>query len=153
MMDRDFPIGAREAKVTLVCLVVAGTIGVLVFGGYLPGLHPTLAPPKYIELDGQSYLWTTYLVPSPEFGHNYTTPKPVPFANVTFQLWITNYVAFNNQTFAGNATLANGTVYSFALEARANPADRVTLYVAPDDAVAIEWNLTPLAYLLVHAPT
>jgi len=150
MMDRDFPIGAREAKVTIVCLVVGGAIGALLFGGYLPGLHPTFAPPKFLELDGQPYLWTPYVVPFPWLG-NHTLPVLVQFANVTFDVWVTNFVSFDNQTLAGNATLANGTVYSFALQERLDPVDRVTQYIAPGGAVAVNWTTISVAYLMVHA--
>lgn len=151
MMDRDFPIGRREAKITVVCLVIGGIVGALLFGGYLPGLHPQLSEPKYIELNGEQYVWTTLGVPSPIFGFNFTKAVNVSFANVTFFLWVTHYDGFDNQTLDGNATLSNGTVYSFALESRPDPSDRVTQYIAPGGAVAVEWNDTLNAYLLVHA--
>lgn len=151
MMDRDFPIDARHAKFTVGALLVGGAFGLLLFGGALPGLTPHYAPPKFYELNGEPYYWSSYIVPTPLFFGNSTPYTSIALANVTFHIHVAQYVTETDLDLVGNATMPNGTVYPFTLVGRPSPADRVSQFLSPDGAVGVVWNMGLVAYVLVRA--
>lgn len=151
MMDRDFPPTRRQQRLTVVSLAVAGVIGVLLFGGFLPGLHPNFSPGPTTTFDGKTYYWTTLSVPTVWLGGSRTPPTFEAFHNVTFWTWLTNWSLLGGAYLHGNATEPNGTVYSFTVGGPPAASNRTTDYVSPGGAVVIKWEVSTTAELLVLA--
>ncbi|MGP8077841.1 MAG: hypothetical protein ACLQD8_00170 [Thermoplasmata archaeon] len=149
MMDRDYPPTPTQWKLTVVALGVCGVVGLLLFGGVIPGLHPNLASSRFLSLDGRTYYWTMLLLPLPWPGSERTIPAPESFHNVTFWTWFTNWTVLGGGYLHGNATELNGTVYPFALGGFRTQANWTDEYIAPGGAAGIEWDGSPVAYLLV----
>ena len=151
MMDRDFPMTPRDRRVLAISLAVGAVIGILLFGGWIPGLHPHYGSMEYMTVGGRSYYWTAVTVPLPNFGENYSDPYLAVVHNVTFWYWITNWSALATSELHGNATLTNGTSYDFVLGGGPPLVPRTTQYVSPDDEVAVLWSGGIQADLLVLA--
>jgi hypothetical protein len=150
MMDRDYPSTPRQARLTLVSLAACGVVGILLFGGYVPGLHPNFAPAT-ATFEGRAYYWTTVIVPIPYTGVNRTLPVSETFHNVTFWTWVTNWSIVGGTYLHGNASGPNSTVYPFTLGGSRFAANWTELYVSPGAAVVVEWTGGWGAYLLVLA--
>lgn len=147
MMDRDFPINGR---LTLVALVAAGAVGVALFGGYLPGLHPDYGPAGIETVDGHSYYYDTIVVPFPPIGSNTTSPEPHSFHNVTFWIWVTDWYSITGGELHGNATLANSSAYPFEFQGSEFGTGAAQVYLAPGGSVGAAWNGGVAATLLVE---
>lgn len=126
-------------------------VGILLYGGFLPGLHPHYAPPAFMTIGGRSYYYTAIVVPVPLFGLNYTFPEWVLFHNVTFWYWVTNWSLLRTTLLDGNATLANGTTYAFTVGNGPPLGPHTTQYVSPGGEVAVLWTGGIQADLLVLA--
>jgi len=149
MMDHDFPPTPRQARLTLAGLAIGGVIGVLLFGGWIPGLHPNFTPSPYATVDGRTYYWTATNVPIPTPGATRTLPSSEQFRNVTFTTWVTNWSLLGGTYLHVKAMEANGTSYQFALGGYEVAANWTDQYIAPDGTVAAEWSGGLSAYLFV----
>jgi hypothetical protein len=153
-IDRDFPMTGTQAKALIVGLLAMGAFGAALFGGVIPGLKPNYAEPTVVEVNGESYYFTTVSLTAPGFFQNTTSPQSFAFHNVTFALWVSNWYSPLDRLVQGNGTESNGTVYSFVLGESATPPVNTTLYVSPDRWFAVYWPGGPLAgssvELMVH---
>jgi len=140
MMDRDVPISPRERRITVICFAIALVIGALLFGGYLPGLHPQYGSPTYLTVDGRAYYWTATDVPVPAFALNYSFPLETTFHNVSFWYWITNVSFLDTAQLHGNATVPNGSTFDFEVGSGHPLGTRTTEYIAPGGVVAVLWD-------------
>jgi hypothetical protein len=150
MMDRDFSLSPRDVRRTLSALVVAGIVGLLLFGGVLPGLRPDFRPPAIVTFDGEPYYWTTFAIPLPLPFSEVSAHYSVVLHNVTVWAWITNWSVVGGEYLHGNASEPNGTVYPFVMGGFPAQANWTDQYVAPGGAFVIEWNGGLVAYFLVR---
>ncbi len=137
-IDRDYPIGRREATVLIVGLVVMGLVGVALFGGLLPGLKPNYAAPNVTTLDGHLYYLQSSLLKAPLLS-NTSAPWNVSFRNVSFTLWLTDWYSVSGGLVHGIGTESNGSASTFTLGAFMN-GSRSTLYLSPDGLWAARWS-------------
>jgi len=151
MMDRDFPTTSRERKWTAVALGVCAVVGVLLFGGFVPGLHPSYGSPPTVTLDGRAYYWTMVLLPFPPPGSERTAPTSLLFHNVTFETWFTNWTVLGGAYLHGRVHEPNGTVDAFVIGGFPAQANWTEQYLAPDRAVAVQWHDGLTADFLVLA--
>ncbi|MFY9716786.1 MAG: hypothetical protein WAK40_02480 [Thermoplasmata archaeon] len=149
MMDREFPPTPLQARLTVGSLAAAGVIGLLLFGGLIPGLHPNYTPSPYATIDGRTYVWSAVTVPIPWLGGTRTPPVPEVFHNVTFTTWVTNWSLLGGTYLHGTADEQNGTLYSFSLGGYAYDTNWTSRYLAPGGAVAVDWSGGLTAYLYV----
>jgi hypothetical protein len=151
MMDRDYPMTSGQLRATAVGLLVAGIVGVALFGGYLPGLHPNYANLDVVTVDGTPYYWEAIVVPTPlPDGMNYTAPMAFPFHNVTFWLWVTDWDSAQGGLLHGNASVENGSQYAFELAGFGLSLRPASDYFSPDGEVGASWSGGPLADLYVR---
>ena len=143
-IDRDFPMTRRQATVLVVGLVVLAGFGAALFGGLIPGLTPNYAAPNILILNGERYYFTTVFL-SVGILQNSSSPQSIPFENVTFDLWVSQWTSFQGGLVHGNGTEPNGTVYSFVLGSSLHPPVNTSLYISPDHAFAIYWPGGPFA--------
>ena len=136
-MDRDFPMSGTQAKALVVGLVVMAAFGAALFGGAIPGLKPNSFVPNKLVLNGEPYYFTTFLLNTPFFPVNHTSPQSTSFHNVTFWLWLTNWFSSSGGILRGNGTEPNGSVYSFVLGNSIVPRVNTTLFVSPDHLFAV----------------
>jgi hypothetical protein len=139
MMDRDFPMNRREARILVVGLAVMAVLGILLFGGFLPGLHPTLTTSSFATIGGHQYFVESTPLHIP-FAVNSTSPWNVTFHNVTFELWLTNWYSVTGGVVHGIGIEPNGTAYSFTLGATLTNGSRPSLYLSPDLSFGVWWN-------------
>ncbi len=142
VLDRDYPPTRRDLVILAVGLSIMGIIGILLFGGFLPGLHPSFAQNSIETIDGHQYyvLQSALLTP---FLANSSGPWNVTFHNVTFRLWITNWYAFTGGIVHGVGTEPNGSAYPFALGTTNPNGSRTTLYLSPDRGFGAYWTGGP----------
>jgi hypothetical protein len=138
VLDRDYPMTRRGVVILVVGLIVMAVLGAALFGGYLPGLHPTFTLPSTRVIGGHTYnvLETPLRTP---FGANSTGPWNVTFENVSFYLWLSNWYSATGGIVHGNGTEANGTTYWFVLGNLLPNGTRTMLYVSPDLAFGVYW--------------
>jgi hypothetical protein len=151
MMDRDFSPTPLQSRLTLASLAVGGVVGLLLFGGVIPGLHPSYTPNPYTTIDGRTYVWSSIPVPIPYPGSSRTLPAADSLHNVTFSTWVTNWSVLGGTYLHGTAAEPNGTVYPFALGGYAYDANWTSRYFAPGGEVAVAWagGLTAYLYVLI----
>lgn len=137
-LDRDYPWTRREVIFTLVGLAVLAAIGVALFGGYLPGVHPPPSSAGRTTVDGHPYDVTTSQLHFPVLV-NQSLPWNVTFRNVSFDLWVTNWYSPLGGVVHGVGTEPNGTSYGFSLGGYAADGARITLFLAPDYAFGVAW--------------
>jgi hypothetical protein len=138
-MDRDFPMSRRDVGILVVGLVILMAVGIALFGGLLPGIHPNLAIPDVVTVQGHQF----YVEVSPlhvPFFANQTSPWNVTFRNVTFRLWLTNWYSATGGVVHGVGTEPNGTSAAFTLGAALPNGSRVSLYLAPDFGWGVWWT-------------
>ena len=138
-LDRDYPLSPTQVKVTLVGLLVLGGVFAALFGGFIPGLKPNYTPPATLQIEGESFYYTTVTLAPPAVLQNHTVPQTYWFHNVSYTLWVTNWGGFSGGIVRGNGTETNGTLFSFALGQSASPPVNATVYVTPDHAVGVYW--------------
>ena len=152
--DRDFSMSRTQKRVLVVGFVVWLAVGVLLFGGFLPGLKPTLATTDLVTIGGQPYHYELTSLHAPFFT-NFTRPWNVTFYNVTFELWLTDWYSANGGVLHGIGTEPNGTSYPFVLGVLSPNGSRPTYYFSPDLAFGIGWLGGwvggPFAHLYVRA--
>lgn len=147
MLDQEFPMTRRQAKSTVLALLVGGIVGVAVFGGIVPGLHPSYAAPEFVSLNGHQYHWTEILVPAALPGTNGSMPISRAVHNTTFWIWV--YIDHGDRTWlAGNATITGGGFYNFSIGGQLWPTMRPAQYISPDSQVAVVWSDWATAMLL-----
>lgn len=151
MMDRDFPPSRGQVRAMVIALAVSGVAGLLLFGGYVPGLRPNYTPPPYASVDGRNYYYTDVSVPIPLSLEGRTSPAATQFHNVTFWTWVSNWSLLGGTYYRGNATERNGTTYPFVLGGARSDANWTDIYIAPGGAVAVEWDGGLTAGLFVLA--
>ena len=151
MMDRDYPMTRAQARRTVGALAVCAVVGLLLFGGLIPGLKPDYRVSPTTTFDGRTYYWTLAPLPIPLNGGNVTLPVNFSLANVTFVLWMTNWSIVGGSVLNGNATEPNGTVYHFSFGGFYGTPHWTDEYVSPGGAVAVVWRGQILAELLVLA--
>jgi len=139
MMDRDYPPTPRQTRVTLLGLVVIAVIGILLFGGLIPGLHPNYSSPTTVTYDGHVYYYASVPVPWAPIGSNFSTPERLLLHNVTFWVWVTNWYSLTGGVLRGNVTVLNGSVYSFALGSPEVNRTYSPLFESPGGAVVVVW--------------
>jgi len=149
MMDRDYPPTPRQKQATVVALVAAAIVGILLFAGDLPGLHPQYSGFSTTSYDGRTYYWTNVPLPFEYMGDAKTPPQMTVFHNVTFWTWLTNWTLLGNGYLHGNASGSNGTLYTFVLGGPPSAANRTNVYAAPGGAVVVEWTVDTSFTLLV----
>ncbi|MGB6500467.1 MAG: hypothetical protein WBG19_03570 [Thermoplasmata archaeon] len=149
MMDRDFALSSRDIRLTFSALVVSGIVGLLLFGGVLPGLRPDFTPPATVTVDGQSYYWTAFTVPLPLPFSEVSGHVSVAFHNVTFWAWITNWSIVGGEYLHGNASEPNGSVYPFVMGGFPAQTNWTDQYVTPGALIVIQWTGGLVAYFLV----
>jgi hypothetical protein len=151
MMDGGFPAGPRSRRLTAATLVVGGVVGLLLFGGAIPGVHFRAAGANGTMFDGRPYTGTPFAVPVPFLGLTSTAPGAVGFRNVTLYTWVTNWSLSGGTYLHGNATEPNGTVYPFVLGGFSSQANWTDDYVAPAGAIVVLWAGGLTGELLVSA--
>jgi hypothetical protein len=149
MMDRDYPSSPRQTRLTLTVLLVGGVVGILLFGGAIPGLHPDYSSSPITTFDGNSYYWTAFDIPYPLPFTERSADVTFAFHKVTFWAWITNWSALGGEYFHGNATEPNGTVYGFSMGGFPAQTNWTDQYVSPGRAVVVNWNGGLVSYILV----
>ena len=153
-VDREYPMSRTQVRVLVVGLVAMAVVGMLLFGGLIPGLKPNYSEPVTVIVDGEAYYYTTVKLRSPSLLSNATTPQLFQFQNVSFYLWVTNWDSFTGGLVRGNGTEPNGTSFPFVLGQSSNPPVNANLYVSPDHRFAVSWPGGPLAgpwvRLMVH---
>lgn len=153
VLDRDYPVSRLQVVILVVGLLVMAGIGVALFGGYLPGIHPDYAQFNVVTIDGHSYHLTQSLLHTPLFS-NHTAPWNVSFENVTFELWLTDWFSVTGGVVHGIGTEPNGTAYPFVLGILAANGTRQTLYLSPDAQFGVSWRggfvVFPYVTLLVE---
>ncbi len=137
----------------MIVAVYAAAIGfgVALFSGSIPGLGGHFS--TNVVLDGHEYYSDSYWIPGPVWGENSTSPAPVPFHNVTFWIWVTDWGSPYGSYVHGNVTESNGTSYAFILGGLPSSPSRTTLYVAPDGHFAAAWSGEFILQLLVEIPS
>jgi len=150
VLDRDYPMTGRQARVLVVGLVVMSALGIALFGGLIPGVKPNFSAPATVSIDGHLYYAEPTLLHYPLVG-NATVPWNVTFHNVTFQLAMTDWSFLSGGIVRGTGTEANGTHYGFLLGILPN-GSRPTLYISPDGGFGAAWDggwLAPVTVLLL----
>ena len=140
-------------KVGAVALVAMGVFGAALFGGWIPGLHPTYSEPATVEVHGLNYYWTQYYFPWPIPPANTSTPTGLVFHNVSFEIWVTNWYGGGGGVVNGNGTEPNGTTYGFRLGGAVLGANASDLFVSPDSTFGAAWSGQPFVELLVRVPS
>ncbi len=151
MIDGNFPISRTQAKTMVGGLVGMAIVGMLLFGGYLPGLHPQYTPNPLTTYDGRSYYWAALSVPSPPFLSSHSAPTSSVFRNDTIWRWVTNAGWLGGAYLHGNVTERNGTVYEFVIGGFSGQANWTDRFVAPGASVVVEWGGGSLVYVLLLA--
>jgi hypothetical protein len=151
MMDRDFPPTPTQWKLTVSALAIGGVVGLLLFGGALPGLHPNFSPHTYFTFEGRNYYWTQLVVPTPWLGSNRTLPVEGSFHNVSYWTWVTDWTVLGGAYLHGNATMVNGTVDVFSIGGSHFRSNWTDQYVSPGAAFVVRWDGGVVAYLLLLA--
>ncbi len=154
VLDQDYPIGRRQAQITVLGLVIMAIIGGLLFGGFLPGVHPDFTAPAIATLDGHQYYVEPIVLQVPLPVSTSSSPWNVTFHNVTFTLWLTDWYSGPGGIVHGIGTEPNGTAYPFSLGGYATNGTRITLFLSPDYAFGGAWTGGPFggvtAQLLVE---
>jgi hypothetical protein len=151
MMGRELPTSPRERKATALALVAGAAIGIALFGGYVPGIHPTFTSPAVITFDGKLYYWKEIGVPLPVVLSNSSPSEKIAVHNATFEVYTIGWLSGGGSYLAGNATLDSGVTYPFSVGGSVASPDHTTQYVSPDGEIAVVWNATFAAYLMVAA--
>ncbi len=138
VMDRDYPMTRRQVTVMVAGLLIMTGIGIALFGGYLPGIHPKFSTVGLADLAGHQYhVFQTFLhVP---LWTNYSAPWNVTFDNISFVLWVTNWYSPQGAVVHGMGSEPNGTSYLFAVGNLLPNGTRVTLYLSPDYEFGAYW--------------
>ncbi len=144
VLDRDYPITRRGAQLTILGLLIMAVIGVLLFGGFLPGIHPDFSGPDIVTLQGHQYYEAPTVLHVPIGLVNSTDPWNVTFHNVTFRLWLTNWYSGPGGLVNGDVTEPNGTSYPFVLGGYDLNGSRAFLYLSPDRFFGASWAGGPL---------
>jgi len=129
---------------------VAISFGIALFSGSIPGLPASHS--STVTFDGRSYYYYGYFLPFPQLGTNSTPPASVVFHNVTFWVWITDWLGPHGTYVHGNGTEPNGTTYAFLLGESPTNGTRTMSFVAPDGSFATVWGGGYMLELLVEAP-
>ena len=137
-MDRDFPIGRREARILVIGLVTMTIVGIALFGGLIPGLKPNYGAPNIASLDGVQYYQQTELLHLPVF-QNTSASWNVTFRGVHFELWLTNWYSLSGGLVHGIGTEPNGSSQAFVLGTTPTNSTPDPLYLSPDGLWGVWW--------------
>ncbi len=140
MMDRDYPMSPRQARVLAVGLVAMAAVGAALFGGWIPGLRPNFNPPATVAYDGREYYYASEPVPWPPLGSNQSAVFVYLLHNVTFRVWAANWYRITGGNLEGNVTVPNGTTYPFLLGRSPVNASYATEFATPGAEVVIFWS-------------
>jgi len=153
-MDQDFPMTRTQLRVLAVGLLAMAIVGVVVFGGFVPGVRPAPTP-STIEVNGQPYYFTVESLAPPALLENVSPPQQFVFHHVTFVLWIVNWYSVTGPELYGNGTELNGTTYSFVLGIPGSTTGGTNQFLSPDLLFGVYWLGGLLAgntaRLMVHA--
>lgn len=138
VLEQDFPMTPVQKRVLAIGFGVWLVIGVALFGGFLPGLKPSLSNTGIATIDGHPYHVIYSTVHGPLLG-NHSAPWNVSFYNVSFTLWTTNWYSTSGGVLHGVGTEPNGTSYPFELGELATNGSRSTFFLAPDGEFAVGW--------------
>jgi len=158
VLDRDYPMTPTQLKVLAIGYALVIAFGVVLFGGFIPGIKPNFSAPVYATVDGHEYFVESSPLPLPGFSH-WSAPWNVTFHNVTFGLQIENWNASVGRLVYGNGTEPNGTHYAFELGEMEPNGSLVRWFLSPDADFAASWNggwfsqLVILLYVLVPPAT
>lgn len=133
-IDRDYPMTRRQVAILVVGLAVMAAVGITLFGGFLPGIHPNLST-DITSIRGIQYYDEFSALHDPLFS-NSTSPWNVSFHNVTFELWLTNWYSGSGGVVHGVGTEPNGSAYAFVLGTVLPNGTREQLYLSPD----LDWG-------------
>lgn len=137
-IDRDFPMTRTQGRALFLGIVVWAVVGVLLFGGFLTGVKPTLSLNGLATIGDESYHLEYSPLQTPLFT-NSTSPWNVTFYNVTFQLWLTDWYSMTGGVLNGVGTEPNGTAYAFVLGAPLPNGTRATFFLSPDQVFGVGW--------------
>jgi hypothetical protein len=138
-LDGNHPPTRAQLRTTVVAVVVGGAVGLAVFSGWVPGLHPSFGQPTTVAFEGKTYYWSEVLVPTPIPGTGSTPPQKDLFHNATFWFWGVADPIDSTRYLEGNVSLDGGPVYSFTLGGPPNPATWVGAFSTPGGAVVVLW--------------
>jgi hypothetical protein len=136
-MDRDFPMTHRQTVILVAGLAVMIAIGVALFGGLLPGIHPNFSS-SFVTIEGDQYYFEETPLQIPIFV-NYSAPWNVTFHNVTFELWLTSWYSALGGEVNGIGTELNGSHHSFVLGGPSPNGTRASLFLSPDREWGVGW--------------
>ncbi len=145
MMDQDFPMSRRQGQVLVVGLVAMAVVGVALFGGWIPGVHPG-AGGSVLTYQGRPYFWTFLTVPYPLWPANTSGPVNYTFHGAALALGTKNWYALGGGELVGTIAPENATPTNFTLTAAAPTAE------SPNATVVLEWPGGILLYFLVLVP-
>jgi hypothetical protein len=138
-MDKDVPMTPRDVKFLIVGLAVMVVVGIALFGGLLPGIHPNYTAPLVVTYQGHQFYAEVTPLHIPIFVNN-SSPWNVTFRNVTFEIWLTNWYSGTGGIVNGIGTEMNGTSSPFSLGSQLPNGSRLTVYVAPDYGWGAAWT-------------
>lgn len=138
-MDRDFPMTRTQRQLLVIGFAVMIAAGIVLFGGFLPGLKPSLATTGLATIQGHSYHFE-YSAAQYPLLRNVSNPWNVTFYNVTFELWLTHLYSITGPELHGIGTEPNGTAYTFALGQILPNGARATFFLSPDLVFAVGWT-------------
>lgn len=139
-IEGDFPMTRTQTRVLVVGLVVMASVGLALFGGWIPGIQPGSSAPSTVVIDGQTYFDEAVSLPAPFLFANTTVPQSFHFHNVTFWFWVTNWYSVSGAELHGNGTELNGTAQAFTLGLPEQPGENNTTYLSPDRVFGVSWE-------------
>lgn len=138
-IDGNFPMTRTQRRILIIGFAVWAAVGIVLFGGFLPGFKPSFSTTGLATIDGRPYHFEYSQVRAPLYS-NYTSPWNVTFFNVTFELWLTDWYSLNGGVLHGIGTEPNGTSYPFVLGKLLPNGTRPLFFLAPDLSFGVGWN-------------
>jgi hypothetical protein len=138
-IEQDFPMSPNQLKALVIGLVAMTGVGVAFFGGYFPGIKPTLSGPSTVDVNGKPYFYTDLALPPPSFLANASSPAMAVFHNVSFALWFVDWDWAGGALVQGNGTEANGTSASFLIGSSPAHPSNESLFLSPDLEFGAYW--------------
>jgi hypothetical protein len=138
VLERDYPMTRRDRRALVLGFVVLGVIGLLLFGGLIPGLKPETASPSTATLDGTRYYVDSVVLTVPILTR--TTPSwNETFRNVSFDLHAVNWYNGSGVILRGNGTAASGGRIPFELGELLPNGSRASMFVSPGGIWGVAW--------------